>query len=669
MEAIPNFQYNKIIVVYNHFKIFLLALVICCTSVASAQIVSGNLFLQGAYLEAGLQRTGNFGSGVNAPSGYHPHYGTPPCGGSTTLASVYDYGLDGWSTGSPPYMGDYTLPGSPYEQWAIQANGDLGNVETGNCGTYSGSLTGNFVSYSNTGGTASGLWVGSTDSGAIGIRKEYKIDTFGSAVIITVVLINNTAAAIPGIYYLRSCDPDNSQTWGGSFATTNVVDYQNDSDHRVLITAHSTGCCTSTSIGLGTKDGRARVISLNSWPFRDTSIVILYTASLGVSAGTTAGGDAGIALIFNIGTLPAHDSTVFSYAYIYNGTAGINAAFPDPQMVVGGVAYDSVDSITVCMSAPDTVPVNIINATSGQWTGSTWAWAPATGLSSTTGISVAVDRTTITSRTIYTITGTDTATSASKTFFLIVDPSNHLYPITGASTVCQGAGITLSDLTSGGVWATTSPGLAVIDTSGFLTGVSPGVDTIYYTKVYPCETDTVNYVINVNPLLYAGALSGPDSLCPGDTIHLATTVAGGSWSGTNAAAATVSGSGRVTGMASGVDTVKYMVSNSCGADTATKVLKVMNASSCTTGLATDVAQVTSLDIYPNPNKGSFAMKLLSGDSNPATVSITNVLGEKIADLVIIRNKETSIRLNVLTGIYFITVTTQHERMYRKLFVE
>src|SRR3954469_14928396 len=96
---------------------FVTVFFILIANAAFAQIVGTSAYLKGAFLEIGMQGNGSFGVPSGAPSGYHPH------GVGTALAEVYDYGHDGWTVGTPAYMGDYTYPGSPFEGWEIQYNG------------------------------------------------------------------------------------------------------------------------------------------------------------------------------------------------------------------------------------------------------------------------------------------------------------------------------------------------------------------------------------------------------------------------------------------------------------------------------------------------------------------------------------------------------------------
>ena len=62
--------------------------ILCLSSISHAQLVSGNAFLQGNYLEVGMASCGVYGSSVFAPSGYHTQ-------GSNYLGFVADVDKDG----------------------------------------------------------------------------------------------------------------------------------------------------------------------------------------------------------------------------------------------------------------------------------------------------------------------------------------------------------------------------------------------------------------------------------------------------------------------------------------------------------------------------------------------------------------------------------------------
>ena len=213
-----------------------------CSNISYAQLVGTNCFLQGHWVEIGICPNGALGT-PPPPAGYHSH--CAGCFPTNGLAEVYDYGHDGWGVGSPPMMGDYTLPGSPFEGWEVQANGSRCQAyQSGTLTfTYSGAGTmtgGGMSSYSNVGGVAKGFQTGTYNPGGASllIKQETRVDTNASAVVFTTKFYNTGASIINNVYYWRSCDPDNDQTWpGGGFPTNNVVNYQNDIAHRVQVTA------------------------------------------------------------------------------------------------------------------------------------------------------------------------------------------------------------------------------------------------------------------------------------------------------------------------------------------------------------------------------------------------------------------------------------------------
>jgi len=139
-------------------------------------------------------------------------------------------------------------------------------------------------------------------------------------------------------------------------------------------------------------------------------------------------------------------------------------------------------------------------------------------------------------------------------------------PISGPSNVCQGQTITLTDSISGGVWSSSSPGIAAIGSlSGVVTAFTgftiPVPVVITYTLGAGCDISTI---IMVNPL--PTPISGPSAVCEGQTITLFDATAGGTWSGSSSVIADVgSATGDVTGLSAGTVMVSYTNGYSCSA--------------------------------------------------------------------------------------------------------
>lgn len=131
-------------------------------------------------------------------------------------------------------------------------------------------------------------------------------------------------------------------------------------------------------------------------------------------------------------------------------------------------------------------------------TGGTWSsTTPAVGTVSTSGVVAGLTSGTTTIRYIVTNgCGSDTA-------LVVVNVGTTLYvaPITGVDSVCPGFHDTLSSATGGGVWTSTNTSLATVSSTGVVTGVAPGYDTIVYTVTNSCGTVAVKFRIKVrNPV-------------------------------------------------------------------------------------------------------------------------------------------------------------------------
>lgn len=241
-------------------------------------------------------------------------------------------------------------------------------------------------------------------------------------------------------------------------------------------------------------------------------------------------------------------------------------------------------------------------------------------------------------------------------------------PITGSTSVCTGATITLSDATPAGTWNSSTPSVATISGTGLVTALSAGVTTISYT-VGACMVTTI---VTVNPLPNAGVITWVDTVvCVGHTIVLADTATGGTWVSNNVSLATVSGTGTVTGVAPGIDTITYTVTNSCGTATVKRRIKVLSVATCHTGVVElSQATTTELSVFPNPNSGAFSVNLVSAAADEAvTVVITNVFGEKIKEFTATTNKVTELTIDAAPGIYIVSAATANGRYNAKVLVK
>jgi len=522
-------------------------------------MVGTDVFLQGHWLEIGVDVMGAFGT-CSSPIGYHVH-GPAVADDSTCfhpgdeLDACYDWGHDGWGVGVPCEMGDYTIPGYPQEGWSLQAAGtEYDNWAGGGACTGSFAVTGTITGYSNSGGRITGTFTGAV--AGINVIQETRVDTEASWVVITTRIYNTTASPIAGVYYERTCDPDNTSFWpGGTSETENVIVHQNeDARHEVMVGAYgtTTGSLDGVTyvynrldswLSLATKDCRAKCMVIQDlFPeLPADTISALWSAETGstlVSLNTlpdSVSSDQGISLVFNIGTLAPFgspgDSAIISYAYIYDGPDGIDSAFPDPQLLVDtSLAVNATeplptyDTFSSCAYPGITsIPVKVLHATDKDWSWSTWTWSPSTGLAATTGVNNAINIAALSGPTTYTITGTDSAVNMYscnyRVFYLTVIPCFH-----ATSNSPVGAGICISDTlklvghgdSTDATYFWYGPGgFTSSGQSTFRTGLTLADSGVYHVvKTVGTSHDTVSTDVALKPLPVVTATSnGP--ICSG----------------------------------------------------------------------------------------------------------------------------------------------------------
>ena len=76
----------------------------------------------------------------------------------------------------------------------------------------------------------------------------------------------------------------------------------------------------------------------------------------------------------------------------------------------------------------------------------------------------------------------------------------------------------------------------------------------------------------------------------------------------------------------------------------------------------------SLTIFPDPNHGSFTFNISSPTKENATITITNMLGEKVKEVTTTTNTETQIQLDSPPGVYFISAVTMQGKQSGKVMV-
>ncbi len=553
-----------------------------------AQLVDCNVFLQGNYVEVGININGAFGSSVNAPTGYHPRGVANPsmqntctatCStGPMSLGFVADPAKDGWTVGSPNYIGDYFLPGDPQEGWSVEVNGVQGNGwnHLGLCGStdlFSAGATGGNVSYSGTGTTRSGTWQGSFSG--LGITQVTTLDTSKVFFTCYVTLKNTTATAMPAVYYMRTLDPDNDQALpSGSFNTNNTITYQLPNALNATLVSATRTVYTSAYLGLGTLDCRAKCFILTT-PLEPTvNCDALYAGSpTAIYSGALPNADVGVGIVFSLGTIAAGDSVKLAFAYILSTadlTAALNSTSSGWTTTIDTTSRPSNDTSQVCQNTLDTVSIT----NPGTYT---WAWTSITGepLSTTTGptTSVTVGTTNVTLWAI----GTGVCVTPDTVIVNLRAIGPGAITASNTGPVCSGSTLDLFAVgASGGTYSWTGPlGFTSTVQDPVIPGATLGASGTY-TAVVTLDgcSDTAATAALVTTGL--SAIVGATNLCEGTGTSFSDSTGGGTWASSNTAVASVGvTSGLVTaGTTAGTATITYSAGGSCMTTTVVTVSAV-----------------------------------------------------------------------------------------------
>ena len=154
-----------------------------------------------------------------------------------------------------------------------------------------------------------------------------------------------------------------------------------------------------------------------------------------------------------------------------------------------------------------------------------------TGPGGTTTIPGALTNITTTQQqSVFTIIGVaNGCTSAGVNVTVTVNPPPTVANITGLTSVCQFATITLADATGGGAWSSSNTGVATVNAgSGVVSGVASGSTVITYTVTdgNGC-TNSTTYPISVgqSPTI-TSVTATPTTICAGQTSNLLAVVPG-----------------------------------------------------------------------------------------------------------------------------------------------
>lgn len=442
-----------------------------------------------------------------------------------------------------------------------------------------------------------------------------------------------------------------------------TVIYYDFSNSCSIVTSNVT-ITVDTVLGAGTISGPKEVCN-GSW--------IHLSAS--VPGGLWISGASPIAVVDGSGNVTGVSQGTAVISYLFSNACGASFATDTIE----------VSSTTKAISGKDSVGIGatraLTNATKdGKWYSSdtTIATIDTNGL--VTGKDTGV--TTIT----YTVTNICGTSSSYLTMNVGPAPSaGAIYGLGGFdSSVCVGATVALFDTAKfgTGTWSSSNDTFAIVSSSGVVTGVKAGTATITYTfeNAMGKSTTTIPILVDQAPVI---SITGPLVVSTGGNYFFRalpysvwnppTPINVGKWTASNNVMGQILSvfAENVTDTAAygtafkglnnvasfvvlniGVDTLTYSLTNACGTSKKEWVVSLSPVG------APQVHELgASLNVFPNPTEGELSINLTTSANEQATVVITNVLGAKVKETTIQSNTASKVKLDVPSGLYFMTVSS------------
>ena len=141
---------------------------------------------------------------------------------------------------------------------------------------------------------------------------------------------------------------------------------------------------------------------------------------------------------------------------------------------------------------------------------------------------------------------------------------------TGQNVICKGYSTNLYNdaVVGGGSWSSSDPKIATIDANGRVSGIDSGSVNIIYTMTNSCGDSSALFSMTVQNALPIQQIVGDTILCKGQIETFTHPISGGKWISSDTSIALIdSVLGTVTGIKDGLDTIKYVIQNTCGIDT------------------------------------------------------------------------------------------------------
>ena len=341
---------------------------------------------------------------------------------------------------------------------------------------------------------------------------------------------------------------NDNPTYTGSFTDTLTINASTGLNGYLYSCLASSGVADTTSLV-----GMLRVDTL---PGPISTFGTLCAGSMqsltdGVAGGTWSSSNADVDSVSASGTLYAIGAGTDSVAYTLSNSCGTNTVKEGFNVLVVPTTSIITGTLSLCING---MTMLADSAEGGVWSNANNTVDTISTSGTVYGLSAGSDSIK------YTITNMcGTAVAAT-----LITVDSRPSPISGASLVCVGSSISLSDSLAGGTWFHNGSVHDSVSASGVVYGISVGTDTIGYTVTNACGNDTVNYMITIGTTPLVGAISGPTVVCVGAPVSFSETTTGGTWSNHNTSLDTISSMGVDYALHYGFDSLFYSVTNGCG---------------------------------------------------------------------------------------------------------
>lgn len=329
---------------------------------------------------------------------------------------------------------------------------------------------------------------------------------------------------------------------------TATISYVVTSAFGCISTATRTVTVNATPVG-GTLNGTQNVC-----------VGLTTNFSSSVPGGTWTSLNPGIATVNAAGDVLGVSIGTATINYVVTSPAGCISPAVSRTVTVNPIPSAGIlnGNQNVCVGQTRTFGSSVAG---GNWTSANTAIA---SINATTGVILGVSSGTTTIS--YIVTSPAGCASAPLTRTITVDPIPSAGNLNGNQNICITFSTTFASSVAGGIWSTSNAAVATVNALGVVTGISAGTATINYvvTSVAGCNSLPATRTVTVNPTPTAGTLNGTQNVCVGLTTAFSSSVAGGAWTSSNTAIATVSAAGVVSGVSPGTATINYIVTSAAG---------------------------------------------------------------------------------------------------------